>query len=183
MSLKRLRGRLPVRGSAANRATTTMIDQGVASASNFFAGIVVARISGPAGLGAFALAFTVWVLLTMQYRAMVTEPMVILGDMRRDDSHEIVRHGVAGVATFGLAAGCLVAAVGTACLTLGQHTFGVGLLAYAAKYAEAVCDQYLGGTPANAGGRSGNDDALHVPLHDQAARQAQIAACLSHRND
>jgi O-antigen/teichoic acid export membrane protein len=131
MSLERFRGRLPVRGSAANRATTTMIDQGVASASNFVVGIVVARISGPTGLGAFALAFTVWVLLTMQYRAMVTEPMVILGDMRRDDSDEIVRHGVAGVVTFGVVAACLVAAVGTTCLTVGQHTFGVGLLALA----------------------------------------------------
>ena len=59
--------------SAANRATTTMMDQGVASASNFIVGIVVARISGPTGLGAYALAFTVWVLLTMQYRAMITD--------------------------------------------------------------------------------------------------------------
>ncbi len=67
----------------------------------------------------------------MQYRAMVTEPMVILGDMRRDDSDEIVRAGVAGVATFGLVAACLVAAVGTTCLAVGQHTFGVGLLALA----------------------------------------------------
>ena len=51
MSLDRLRGRLPVRGGAATRATTTMIDQGVASASNFVVGIVVARISGPTGSG------------------------------------------------------------------------------------------------------------------------------------
>ena len=51
--------------AAATRATTTMVDQCVASASNFVVGIVVARISGPAGLGAFALAYTVWILLTM----------------------------------------------------------------------------------------------------------------------
>ncbi len=131
MSLKLLTGRLPVRGSAANRATTTMMDQGVASASNFIVGIVVARISGPTGLGAYALAFTVWVLLTMQYRAMITEPMVILGDMRRDDSDEIVRQGVAGVVIFGVVAACVVAAGGMTCLLVGQHTFGVGLLALA----------------------------------------------------
>ena len=88
-------------------------------------------ISGPTGLGAYALAFTVWVLLTMQYRAMITEPMVILGDMRRDDSDEIVRQGVAGVVIFGVVAACIVAAVGTTCFVVGQHTFGVGLVALA----------------------------------------------------
>jgi O-antigen/teichoic acid export membrane protein len=107
-----------------------MIDQGVASASNFVVGIVVARISGPTGLGAFALAYTIWILLTMLYRAVVTEPMVIMGDMRRDDKDEIVRQGVAAVVVGALAA-CVVAAVGTTCLIVGQHTFGVGLLALA----------------------------------------------------
>jgi O-antigen/teichoic acid export membrane protein len=131
MSAKRFRGRLPVRGGAATRATTTMIDQGVASASNFIVGIVVARLSGPTGLGAYALAFTVWILLTMQYRAMITEPMVILGDMRRDDRDEMVRQGSAACLTFGAMAACLVAAVGTTCFILGQHTFGVGLLSLA----------------------------------------------------
>ncbi len=131
MSAKRFRGRWPVRGDAATRATTTMIDQGVASASNFVVGIVVARISGPAGLGAFALAYTIWILLTMLYRSVITEPMAIMGDMRRDDRDEIVRRGVAAVALLGVMASCIVAAVGTTCLAVGQHTFGVGLLAVA----------------------------------------------------
>jgi O-antigen/teichoic acid export membrane protein len=131
MSATRLRGRWPVRGSAAARATTTMIDQGVASASNFVVGIIVARISGPAGLGAFALAYTIWILLTMLYRSMITEPIVIMGDMRRDDRDEIVRQGFAAVVLVGLVAACVVAAVGTTCLVVGQHTFGVGLLSVA----------------------------------------------------
>ena len=108
-----------------------MIDQGVASASNFVVGIVVARISGPAGLGAFALAYTVWILLTMLYRSVITEPMAIMGDMRRDDRDEIVRQGVAAVVILGVIASCIVAAVGTTCLVVGQHTFGVGLLSVA----------------------------------------------------
>ena len=64
MSATRFRARWGFRGGAASRATTTMVDQCVASASNFSVGIVVARISGPAGFGAFALAYTVWILLT-----------------------------------------------------------------------------------------------------------------------
>jgi O-antigen/teichoic acid export membrane protein len=131
MSPKRFRSRWPVRGEAATRATTTMIDQGVASASNFVVGIAVARIAGPSGLGAFALAYTVWILLTMLYRAMITEPMVIMGENRRDDKDEIVRQGVAAVATLGVIASCFVAAVGATCLVFGQHTFGVGLLSMA----------------------------------------------------
>ena len=131
MFAARLRERLPDRGGAAGRATTTMIDQSVASASNFVVGIVVARISGPTGLGAFALAYTIWILLTMLYRSLITEPMMIMGDMRRDDRNEIVRLGVAAVVALGVIASCIVAGVGTMCLAVGQHTFGVGLLSVA----------------------------------------------------
>ena len=62
---------------------TTLADQCVASVSNFAVGIIVARISGPAGLGAFALAYAVWILVTLLHRSLITDPMVIMGDMRR----------------------------------------------------------------------------------------------------
>ena len=74
MSATRFGARWRLRGGAATRATTTMVDQCVASASNFAVGIVVARISGPAGLGAFALAYAVWILLTMIHRSLITDP-------------------------------------------------------------------------------------------------------------
>ena len=77
-------------------------------------------ISGPTGLGAFALAYTVWILLTMLYRAMVTEPMVISGDMRRDDKDDIIRQGFAAVVTLGAMAACVVAALGTTFLSSGS---------------------------------------------------------------
>src|SRR5271156_3075398 len=108
--------RWPRRGSAANRATVTMADQCVASASNFAVGIVVARISGPAGLGAFALAYTVWILLTTLHRSMITDPMAIMGDMRGDEKDEYVRRGFAADVTLGLMAACVIAAIGSALL-------------------------------------------------------------------
>jgi O-antigen/teichoic acid export membrane protein len=108
-----------------------MADQCVASASNFAVGIVVARISGPAGLGAFALAYTVWILLTTIHRSMITDPMAILGDMRGDEKDEFVRRGFAADVTLGLMAAGIIAAVGTALLIVGQHTFGIGLLSVA----------------------------------------------------
>jgi hypothetical protein len=131
MSAGRLRARMGLRGGAAGRATTTMIDQCVASGSNFAVGIVVARISGPAGLGAFALAYTVWILATTLHRSLITDPMAIMGDMRRDDRDEFVRRGFAADVAMGLMAACIVAAVGSVFLAVGQHTFGVGLLSVA----------------------------------------------------
>jgi O-antigen/teichoic acid export membrane protein len=127
----RFGARWRVRGGAASRATTTMIDQCLASASNFAVGIVVARLSGPTGLGAFALAYAIWVLLTMIHRSLITVPMAIMGDMRGDRKDEFVQRGFAADVALGLMAACIIAAVGTALLLFGQHTFGVGLLSLA----------------------------------------------------
>ncbi len=110
---------------------TTLADQCVASASNFAVVIVVARISGPAGLGAFALAYAGWILLTMLQRSLITDPMVIMGDLRGDQKDEFIRRGFAADVTFGVMATGIIATVGTALLVLGQHTFGVGLLSVA----------------------------------------------------
>jgi O-antigen/teichoic acid export membrane protein len=131
MSGTRFGIRLPRRGGAATRATTTMADQCVASASNFAVGIVVARISGPAGLGAFALAYTVWILVTTLHRSMITDPMAIMGDMRGDEREEFVRRGFAADVTLGVMAACIIAAIGSALLVVGQHTFGIGILSVA----------------------------------------------------
>jgi O-antigen/teichoic acid export membrane protein len=108
-----------------------MADQCVASVSNFAVGIVVARISGPAGLGAFALAYTCWILLTTIHRSLITDPMAILGDMRGEERDEFIRRGFAAEVTLGVAAAFIFAAVGTIFLVVGQHTFGIGMLAVA----------------------------------------------------
>lgn len=108
-----------------------MADQCVASASNFAVGIVVARISGPTGLGAFALAYAVWILLTTIHRSLITDPMAIMGDLRGDQKEEFIRRGFAADVTLGVMAACIIAAVGAALLVVGQHTFGVGLLSVA----------------------------------------------------
>ena len=131
MSATRFGVRWRLRGGAATRATTTMADQCVASASNFAVGIVVARISGPAGLGAFALAYAVWILVTMIHRSLITVPMAIMGDLRGDQKEEFIRRGFAADVMLGVMAACIIAAVGTALLVVGQHTFGVGLLSMA----------------------------------------------------
>jgi O-antigen/teichoic acid export membrane protein len=131
MSATRTGARWGLRGGAATRATTTIADQCVASASNFAVVIIVARISGPAGLGAFALAYAAWVLLTMIHPSLITDPMAIMGDMRGDQKEEFVRRGFAADVMLGAMAACIIAAAGTTLLVVGQHTFGIGLLAVA----------------------------------------------------
>ena len=131
MSATRFGTRWGIRGGVASRATTTMVDQCVASASNFSVGIVVARITGPAGLGAFALAYTVWILLTTMNRSLITDPMAIMGDMRHEDRDGFVRRGFAANVTLGVVAACIVAGIGAIFLCVGQHTFGIGLLSVA----------------------------------------------------
>ena len=132
MSATRLgtRWRLPG-GGAASRASVTMVDQCVASASNFSVAIVVARISGPAGLGAFALAYTVWILVTTLHRSMITDPMAIMGDIRGKEQDQYIRRGFAAGVVLGAIAACVIAVVGTVFLVAGQHTFGIGLLSVA----------------------------------------------------
>ena len=120
-----------LRGGAGSRATTTMADQCVASASNFAVGVIVARISGVAGLGAFALAYTCWILLTVIHRSLISDPMAIFGDMRQEDRDKFIRRGFAAEVTLGMTAACIFAAVGTVFFIVGQDAFGAGMLALA----------------------------------------------------
>ena len=70
---------------AAPRSITT-IDQCFASASNFAVGVVVARVSGPAGLGAYSVAYTLWLAMAAAHRAAITDPMSIENDAMHEDA-------------------------------------------------------------------------------------------------
>ena len=72
-----------------------------------------------------------WILLTTIHRSLITDPMAIMGDMRREERDEFIRRGFAADVTLGVMAACIFAAVGAALLVVGQHTFGVGLLSVA----------------------------------------------------
>jgi O-antigen/teichoic acid export membrane protein len=109
----------------------TMSDQAFASVSNFAVGVVVAHIAGAAGLGAFSLAYTCWILLTNAHRALITDPMAILGDLYSDDASQRVRQGLAAEVLFGLVASAGFLLVGLMLRLAGAHTFADGILALA----------------------------------------------------
>lgn len=56
-----------------------IIDQGLISGSNFVASILLARWLTPAQYGAYAVAFGVFILLSLVYLALLLEPMAVFG--------------------------------------------------------------------------------------------------------
>lgn len=111
------------------RALFTLADQGLSSVSNFAIGVVVAKLTGPVGLGVFALAFASWLFLVTQHRALVTDPMAIEGDARTAGDTAGVREGLAAELIIGAAAGILFAVLGAGLYAAKQHAYGVALLA------------------------------------------------------
>ncbi|MGD0874599.1 MAG: oligosaccharide flippase family protein [Acidimicrobiales bacterium] len=116
---------------ASRRAGVTMADQCVASASNFVVGVAVARIAGAAGLGAYSLAYTCWILMTNTHRSLITDPMAILNDVRREDAASRLREGFAAEVVLGVVASVVFAVVGVFLYFFGQHAFGVAMIAMA----------------------------------------------------
>ncbi len=109
-----------------------MLDQGVSSVSNFAVGVVIARLSGLAGLGAYSLAYAAWLLVAAVHRALVTDPMAIMGDARHPtDTRANLKKGFAAEVTLGVTAGAVIAVLGGALLLAGQHSFGLSQLAVA----------------------------------------------------
>lgn len=111
--------------SSSRLATTTVVDQCLASGSNFAVGVAVARVAGATGLGVFSVVYAAWLFLSALHRAVITDPMAIDGDARDDDWRERVGCGLAadlllglvGTLVFGLTSGVLFA--------LHQRSFGV----------------------------------------------------------
>ncbi len=86
------------RFATGRRAFTTLFDQAVSSVSNFAVTAVVAHATGPAGLGAFSIAYAAWLVVAAMHRSLVTDQMIIEGDAQQ-------RGDVEGLAS-GLGASC-----------------------------------------------------------------------------
>ncbi|MDA8045732.1 MAG: hypothetical protein M0Z30_10930 [Actinomycetota bacterium] len=120
------------RASLPNRAVVTMVDQCVASGSNFAVAVIIARIAGPAGLGAYSLAYASWLFVSSIHRAVITDPMAIHGDARDPaGARSNLRHGFAAEASLGICAGAVVALLGLVLIALHQRTFGLSQVAVA----------------------------------------------------
>jgi O-antigen/teichoic acid export membrane protein len=108
----------------ATRAALTLADQLVGSAATFLLGVVIARAGGSDALGAFGVAFLVWLAVLGTNRALVAEPMIVTGSTERGDAQlpqgllATVLVGAAAAATIGLAGAGLALAAGVDATTL-----------------------------------------------------------------
>jgi O-antigen/teichoic acid export membrane protein len=82
------------------KGTLAVMDQGLISGSNFFLSIVLARWLRPEQYGAYALAFSGFMLMAAVYQALFLEPMsvlgpVVYGDRKREYLGVLLRmHGI-----------------------------------------------------------------------------------------
>ncbi len=114
-------------GRGGRDAALTLFDQIVSSGTNFAVGVLVARAGGADTLGAYGIAFLVWVAAFGVNRALVTDPMTVQGVI--DDGNAQLREGMATTLLLGLGWAALLAAAGGVGLLAGVG--GVALLALA----------------------------------------------------
>lgn len=111
----------------ASGAALTLADQLVSSGSNFLLGVLIARAGGADALGAFGVAFLVWLAVVGVNRALVTEPMTVIGST--ESSRAELREGLLASVVLGLGvAAVLAVACGVAELA-GVSAVGVLALA------------------------------------------------------
>ncbi len=81
ISLPATRGRVLWAGARtwSPKGALALVDQGLISGANFILGIVLARHLAPDQYGAYALAFQVFLFLSVAYSALVLEPLSVFG--------------------------------------------------------------------------------------------------------
>jgi O-antigen/teichoic acid export membrane protein len=153
-----------LRGHAVGRVTLTTVDQGLSSLSNFAVGVVVGRISGPAGLGAFAVAYAAWLLLATLHRSLIIEPMSIDGDARHPLASRLLGSGASAEIMLG-AVSTAILAIGGLVLLGRDRTYGLALLTLAPFLIPLLLQDYwrwVGFMQARPGKALANDTLFNV---------------------
>lgn len=104
-------------------AALTLADQLVSSASNFALGVLIARAGGADALGAFGVAFLVWLAVVGVNRALVTEPMTVGGST--EDADAELGEGLMASLVLGLAVAVVLATVAGALLLVKVNAVAV----------------------------------------------------------
>jgi O-antigen/teichoic acid export membrane protein len=113
----------PPRIIGASAAALTLAAQLVSSGSNFMLGVLIARAGGADALGAFGVAFLVWLAVVGVNRALVTEPMTVIGST--DSSREELREGLLASVVLGLGVAAVLAVASGLVELAGSSAVGV----------------------------------------------------------
>ena len=128
--------------AGSRRAGIIVADQAVSSSSNFALSAVVAHASGPAGLGAFSIAYAAWQLVAAMHRSLITDPMAIEGDARGEKASAGVASGFGAELVLGLIGTLCLGALGVAVGLAGSRSFSFALLALAAWMPALLVQDY-----------------------------------------
>lgn len=122
------------------RMLLTFTDQVVSSLSNFATGVVVARLSGAAQFGEYALVLMIWLVVVGVQRRVIAEPLIVA--TRDRDAHKApIAQGMSAEVLFGLLASTIVAMGGLAALGAGAK-IGVTMLALATWLVPLLVQDY-----------------------------------------
>ena len=131
-SLTRHSSRLPL-ADVLGRGFWAVCDQGLFAVSNFTLGVALARWLGPTEYGAYAFAYSVFLLLGLVHNALLTEPMLVFGSAKhKDASGRYFRQLMGEHWRFSAVGGCALVAVGGCLWLAGERMLGAAFLAMGA---------------------------------------------------
>src|SRR5579875_450276 len=145
MLLVAMERKVSARFATGRRAFTTLFDQGVSSVSNFAMTAVVAHAAGPAGLGAFSIAYAAWLVVAAMHRSLVTDPMIIEGDARNGSDIKGLASGLGAELLLGLAGAACLACAALLALVAGWRAVSLGLFALAPWLPALLAQDYWRG--------------------------------------
>jgi len=124
-----LRRGLATEAGSRRRVALTFVDQGVSSVSNFATGVAVARLSGAAQFGEYALVVMIWLVVLGVERRVIAEPMIV-ASRATDATSTPIAQGLSAVLLLGGVASAVVAVGGLGAFAAGSHT-GITMVALA----------------------------------------------------
>lgn len=119
-------------GAWLGRGVWALSDQGLFALSSFGLNVLLARWLAPAEYGAFALAFSVFLFISVFHTSFVSEPMLVFGPTRyRDDPRGYVARLAGAGGALALAASAALAVLLLATRPLWPAGLGATLLGFA----------------------------------------------------
>ena len=122
------------------KGSFAILDQGLFAGTNFLINIFLARWLEPAQYGAFATAYSIFLLLGTFHTAILTEPMLVFGSGKYSRRfHEYLGFLLYGHAGLTLPVGMLLAGVGWICIRSGSIELGQAFLGLSIRSFIKIC--------------------------------------------
>lgn len=126
--------------SGRRRIGLTVADQAVSSASNFFTGLAIARLSGPSEFGRYMVVLTIWLVVVGLHRSLITDGMIVTSGVAGTPA-PLVGEGLAAELVLAAGASATVGSAGLATVISGSSA-GLLILAMAPWLASLLVQDF-----------------------------------------